>query len=66
MGILNHLSGGVSMQGFLANCLGILGAWFVVLIVFNILNIITTNLFGINFLKTKSDDKMGNKNNERN
>ena len=52
MGILNHLSVGVSMQGFLANCLGILGAWFVVLIVFNILNIITTNLFGINFLKT--------------
>lgn len=42
------------MEDFLASSLGILGAWFVVLIFLNIANAISKNLFGIDFLKNKS------------
>lgn len=45
------------MLDFLASCLGVLGAWFVVLIFFNIANVISKNLFGIDFLKNKSEEE---------
>jgi len=45
------------MEDFLASSLGVLGAWFVVLIFFNIANFVSKNLFGLDFLKNKSEEE---------